>query len=68
MDDFDMGPADFIIGFITSAILTSLFWILLLPEGDLAGVKTDKITNTKYVEYNNSIYTLIPYKNIIKEK
>lgn len=68
MDDFNMGPADFIIGFITSAVLTSLLWVLLLPEGNLVGVKTDKVTNTKYIEYNDSIYTLVPYKNIIKEK
>lgn len=68
MDDFDMGPADFIMGFVTSAVLTLLFWILLLPEGNLVGVKTNKVTNTKYIEYNDSIYTLVSYKNIIKEK
>lgn len=30
-------------------------------------IQTDKFTNTKYVEYKDTIYTLTPYKKITRE-
>lgn len=67
MSNWETGPDDLMLGVSVGIILTFIIGYLLLPEGELTGVKTDKTTNTKYVEYNDSIYTLVPYKNIIKE-
>lgn len=30
-------------------------------------IQTDALTNTKYVKYQNTIYTLTPYKKTTKE-
>lgn len=68
MDEFDVGPYDFILGIFTGIILTAFVGYAFLPEGELTGVKRDKIANVKYVEYDNSVYILVPYKNIVKEK
>ena len=55
----------FIAGVITGI---TIFLACLTFDSHFVEVKTDIITNTKYVEYNNSTYILTPCKNIIKEK
>lgn len=61
MDDFNV----FIAGvFVGGTILLGS----LALQDNLVTVETDKLTNTKYIEYKDTIYTLVPYKNITKEK
>lgn len=56
----------FIAGVITGI---TIFLGCLTFDSHFVEIKTDIITNTKYVEYNNSTYILTPCKNIIiKEK
>ena len=40
----------------------------LALQDNLVTVETDKLTNTKYVEYQDTIYTLTFHKKITKEK
>lgn len=61
MDDFNV----FIAGALTGVVM---FLGSLALQDNLVAVETDKLTNTKYVKYNNSVYVLVPYKNITKEK
>ena len=60
-EDFNV----FIIGMLTGVIM--LLGSLALND-NLVTIETDKLTNTKYIEYKDTIYTLVPYKNITKEK
>lgn len=55
----------FIIGVLIGA---TVFLISLALQDNLVTVETDKLTNTKYVEYQDTIYTLTFYKKITKEK
>ena len=55
----------FIAGVVTG---TTILLAFLTFSNRFVKVETDIITNTKYVEYNNSTYILTPCKNIIKEK
>lgn len=47
---------------------TSILLGILAMNDNFVTVETDKLTNTKYIEYKDTIYTLVPYKNITKEK
>lgn len=63
MDDDTFGT--FILGMVIGAALLSG---VLGMYDNFVTVETDKLTNTKYIEYKDTIYTLVPYKNITKEK
>ena len=62
MDDDTFGA--FILGMIIGAAL--LAGILGMYD-NFVTVETDKLTNTKFIEYKDNIYTLTPYKKITKE-
>lgn len=59
-DTFDA----FIIGVVLGA---SLLVGVLAMYDNFVTVETDKLTNTKFIEYKDTIYTLTPYKKITKE-
>lgn len=59
MDDFS-GP--FSIGVI-STIIAILIIISLLNHKDCVKVQIDELSNTKFIQYENKIYLLTPYKN-----
>lgn len=63
----DTPPDTFSIGFIIGVFLAVIIGHFILPEGELVGIKINKNDNTKYIEYNNSIYMIVPYKTNIKE-
>ena len=62
MDDDTFGA--FIVGMIIGAAL--LLGVLGMYD-NFVTVETDKLTNTKFIEYKDNIYTLTPYKKITKE-
>lgn len=62
MDDETFGA--FIIGVVLGA---SLLVGVLAMYDNFVTVETDKLTNTKFIEYKDTIYTLTPYKKITKE-
>lgn len=62
MDDDTFGA--FIIGIVLGA---SLLVGVLAMYDNFVTVETDKLTNTKFIEYKDTIYTLTPYKKITKE-
>lgn len=62
MDDDTFGA--FIIGVVLGA---SLLVGTLAMYDNFVTVETDKLTNTKFIEYKDTIYTLTPYKKITKE-
>lgn len=55
----------FVIGVVLGATL--LLGVLGMYD-NLVAVETDKLTNTKYIEYQDTIYTLTFHKKITKEK
>lgn len=62
MDNDTFGA--FVLGMVIGAAL--LAGILGMYD-NFVTVETDKLTNTKFIEYKNNIYTLTPYKKITKE-
>lgn len=62
MDDDTFGA--FVIGVVFG---TSLLLGVLAMYDNFVTVETDKLTNTKFIEYKDTIYTLTPYKKITKE-
>lgn len=62
MDDDTFGA--FILGMAIGAALLSG---VLGMYDNFVTVETDKLTNTKFIEYKDNIYTLTPYKKITKE-
>lgn len=59
MDDFS-GP--FSIGVI-GTIIVILVIVLYSNHKDCVEVQIDKLSNTKFIQYENKIYLLTPYKN-----
>ena len=59
--------SDMFIGTILGFICATILFINYIIIEPVVTIKTDIFTNTKYVKYQNTIYTLTPYKKIIKE-
>lgn len=55
-----------ILTFLLGVAITILCFAISIDE-TYVKIKTDELTNTKYINYQNTIYTLIPYKKITKE-
>lgn len=62
MNDDTFGA--FMIGLFLGVVL--LLSVLSMYD-NFVTVETDKLTNTKFIEYKDTIYTLTPYKKITKE-
>ena len=54
----------FVLGMVIGGALLSG---ILGMYDNFVTVETDKLTNTKFIEYKDTIYTLTPYKKITKE-
>lgn len=65
MNNFNFSTILLII--LINFIVAMTFAKISQEMGYAVSIQTDELTDTKYINYQNTIYTLIPYKKITKE-